>query len=172
MRHLSFALSSLLLLPLAAHAESFTISATVNGSTSTGILTGTSNGDGSYLITGVSGLGLPGSAPVSVVSPANSIFGADDLLFPTQARLFDVSGIELSGIFGTANLFSTVSSYEVQGIDASGDFYDAFPVSVALTSSTVTPEPSSIWLAFTGLLATGAVVFRKRLGASSQPAIL
>jgi hypothetical protein len=165
LRPFALALCSLLLAPLAAHADTFNISVTANGTTYSGSISGNDTGSG-YLITSVSSPSLaafPGT--VSVADPANSIFGADDLFFPTElSRLFDVNGLEIFGSFGTANLylFNGGPGYSIQGYDASGDYFN-LPATVSLAAaSTSTPEPSSIVLALTGLAGAAATAVRRR----------
>lgn len=167
MRSFVLALSSVLLLPLAAHADTFNIAVTVNGNTTNGTISGDQSGNG-FLITSISSaalFGLPANDAVSVTDPSVSIFGADNMFYPTEPRLFDIDGLEINGVFGSAILFSANAgpNYAIQ---YSSD-YSIVDASVSLVNSASTPEPSSVLLSFTGLLAIGALVFRKRFGAGS-----
>ena len=167
LRPFVLALSSVLLLPLAAHADTFNIAVTINGNTTTGTISGDKSGDG-FLITSVSSaalFGLPASDAFTVTDPANSIFGADNMFYPTESRLFDIFGLEINGAFGSANLFSANAgpNYAIQ---YSSDF-SVVDASVSLVNSASTPEPSSVVLSFTGLLAAAALVLRKRSGAAA-----
>ncbi len=91
---LSVALSSLLLLPAIAKADTFTFSSTGSDAFSgTGLLTATNNGDGSFTVTGISGTGITG-----LIAPGD--FFNDNLLFPDAARLVDVNGLGFYNIGG------------------------------------------------------------------------
>ncbi|GAA3770934.1 PEP-CTERM sorting domain-containing protein [Terriglobus aquaticus] len=167
------ALFSLLLLPVAAHADTFNISVSTDSTTYSGSISGANQGDGSFLITSVSPgfAGFPGT--ISVTDPTNSVFGADDLFFPADSRLFDVNGLELSGIFGTANLylFNGGPGYYIQGFDSAGNYFNQ-AATVSLSTLGSAPEPSSVLLSFTGLLAIGGVFLSKRFTASASSATL
>ncbi|MGI4758437.1 MAG: PEP-CTERM sorting domain-containing protein [Janthinobacterium lividum] len=168
MRRLSvlLAFSGLLLVPYCASADTFKVS--INSSTlgvnTVGTLTGSSNNNGTFAITGISGTGITG-----LIAAGDALFGNDNLLFPTGSRLFDVNGIAFTGIFsGQAlqfNLFSTVSGYEALAFNAVGNFYDVPATASLAATTTVTPEPSSMLLSATGLLGAAFLAFRKRLSA-------
>lgn len=163
---LSLALSGVLLAPCLAKADSFTVSITsvALGVSTVGTLTGSGNSDGSFTITNITGSDI-----TALIAPYDPSFGNDNLLFPTQTRLFDVNGLGFTGVFSgrqlSIDLFSTVSGYEAFATDALGNFYDA-PATASLASVTaVTPEPSSLVLSFTGLLAGALFCMRKRIQA-------
>jgi hypothetical protein len=154
---LSFALSSLLLLPAISQAETFSFSALGSGGgySGSGLLTADNNGDGSFTLTAITGSGITG------IIAANEFMGNDNLLFPTNARLVDVNGFAFSvlqgGLLYSVNIFSTVAGYEAIALNSDGDFSDE-PVSFSLQSATaVTPEPSSFILLATGLSSLGFV---------------
>ncbi len=158
---LAIALAALSALPIAAQADTFnyTLSSSyfagLNGS---GVLTGTAQGGGAFRIINITGPASFGA--ISVIAVNDPDFNNDNLLYPTQARLLDVSGLAFSGSFGRVNLFSTVSGYEVQGFDPMGSYFDQ-PITLSLASTAVTPEPSSLLLSVTGLFATAAAGLRR-----------
>ena len=160
---LSLALAGLLLVPCAAKADTFNFSAVGSGGgfSGSGQLTADGNGDGSYTVTGITGTGVTGLIPV------NGFFFNDNLLFPNASRLVDVAGLGFTAFFGgeafTVNIFSTLTGYEAITLDSNGDFADT-PVTFSLENSpAAVPEPSSLLLLGTGILATAAGV-RRRLG--------
>ena len=161
---LSLALSGLMLATGLAKADTFkvAISSASLGVSTVGTLTATNNKDGSFLVTNITGNGITG-----LIAANDPLFSNDNMLFPTQARLFDVSGLGFTGIFSgqalSINLFSTVSGFEAVATDAAANFYDV-PATASLVNTTaVTPEPSSLLLSFTGLLAIGVFCMRKRI---------
>ncbi|WP_213807217.1 PEP-CTERM sorting domain-containing protein [Granulicella sp. dw_53] len=160
---LSLALSGLLLLPAAAQADTFNFNAIGSGGgfSGSGVLTASNNGDGSYTINAMSGSGITG------LIAADGFFGNDNLLFPTASRLLDVNGFAftqvLAGVTYSVNIFSTVAGYEAISLGSDGDFEDA-PVTFTLTNtSAVAPEPSSLFLLGSGILAAAATQIRRRL---------
>ncbi|MGI4978848.1 MAG: PEP-CTERM sorting domain-containing protein [Janthinobacterium lividum] len=161
---LSFALSGLMLATGLAKADTFkvAINSAALGVSTVGTLTATNNNNGSFQITGITGTGITG-----LMAPNDPFFGNDNLLFPTQARLFDVSGLGFTGIFSgqalSIDLFSTVSGYEAIATDAAGNFYDVAATASLANTTSVTPEPSSLILSFTGLLAISVFCMRKRV---------
>jgi hypothetical protein len=160
---LSLALSGLLLLSVAAKADTFNFSAVGSGGgfSGTGQLTADNNGDGSSTVTGITGTGVTGLIPV------NGFFFNDNLLFPNASRLVDVAGIGFTAAFGgetfMVNIFSTLTGYEAITLDSEGDLTDS-PVAFSITNSpAAVPEPSSLVLLGSGFLASVAVGVRRRL---------
>ena len=161
---LSLALSGLLLVSVAAKADTFNFSAVGSGGgfSGTGQLTASNNGDGSYTVTGITGTGVTGLIPV------NGFFFNDNLLFPNASRLLDVDGLGFTAALGgetfMVNIFSTLTGFEAITLDSDGDFTDS-PVTFTLTNSpAAVPEPSSLLLLGSGVLASVAVGVRRRLG--------
>ena len=158
---------SAVLLPAAAHAANFTFSSIGSGGgfSGSGVLTTTSNGDGSFTITGITGTGVIGLIPTNP-----GFFGNDNLLFPTASRLVDVNGFAFTeaapGLTISVNIFSTVAGYEAITLDSDGDFNDT-PVTFTLASAAApTPEPSSLLLLGSGVLTMAANrIHRRRLAA-------
>ena len=162
MRHLVLALAGLVLLPIAARADTFTVTGTVSGISGTGTLTGTSNGNGSYTITSVSGPSYLGT--INVLAPG-SFDGNDNYFFPNSANLFDANGLAFSGdLFGTVDLRFNGSQIVAEGLDTDSDpFSQPLELSVAAT-----PEPSSLLLSLTGLFGGAATLVRRRIRSSSS----
>jgi PEP-CTERM motif len=158
-RLMSVALSSLLLLPAVAKADTFTFSSTGSGGgfSGTGLLTASNNGDGSFTVTGISGTGITG-----LISP-NGFFN-DNLLFPSGSRLVDVNGLGFTTLVGgiaySVDIFSTVSGYEAFTLDSDGNFGDD-PVTFAIRSNGAVPEPSSLVMMGSGVLALAAGLRRR-----------
>ena len=158
-----------MLVPCLASADTFkvAINSSSLGVSTTGTLTGNGNNDGSFTITGISGAGITG-----LVAAGDPFFGNDNLLFPTGSRLFDVNGLAFTGTFSgkalSVNLFSTVSGYEALAFDSLGNFYDAPAAASLANTAAVTPEPSSVLLSASGLLAIAVVSLRKRIAISTS----
>lgn len=157
---------STLMLPAAAHAANFTFSSVGSGGgfSGSGTLTTTANANGSYTITGITGTGV-----IGLISTNPGFFGNDNLLFPTASRLVNVNGFAFTeaapGLTISVNIFSTVSGYEAITLDSDGDFNDT-PVTFTLAPTAApTPEPSSLLLLGSGVLATVATRIRRRLSA-------
>lgn len=155
---------SVLLLPPAARAANFTFSSVGSGGgfSGSGTLTTSANGDGSYTVTGITGTGV-----IGLISTNPGFFGNDNLLFPTASRLVDVNGFAFTeaapGLTISVNIFSTVAGYEAITLDSDGDYIDT-PVTFTLTPAAApTPEPSSLLLLGSGVLAMAATRIRRRL---------
>ena len=162
MRALALTLSSLaLLLPTAAHADtfSFTVSNPAGDLNVSGQLTASLNADtGLLTATAIAGSGITG-----LLSPG--AVGNDNALFPGADRLLDVNGIAYTDVFEnlsrTVNLFSTVSGYEALVYDASGALLADDTATFTLAGATTpTPEPSAFLLLGTGVLSLAGAVRR------------
>ncbi len=153
MRRFLLVLAGVLLLSVTAKADTFNFTITGTGGmfSRSGTLIATSNGNGSFLVTDITGPGVLG------LIPPNDPFRNDNLLFPNANRLVDNNGIGFFGNFGLADLFSTSAGYRVRGIDLQNNTFNV-PVDFTLTS---TPEPSSLVFAMTGMLATAAYARRR-----------
>ena len=161
---LPLVLSGLLLVPTLASADSFNIAigSTALGINTSGTLTGNSNNDGTFTITSFTGIGITG-----LIAAGDPFFGNDNLVLPTQSRLFDVNGFAFTGMFSgqalSVDIFSTVAGYEALALDSSGNIYDVPASASLITAAAVTPEPSSLFLSGTGLIAIAFAFLRKRL---------
>ena len=157
-------MSCLLVVPGIASADIFKIAITSPslGINTTGTFTASDNTDGSFTVTGLTGSGITG-----LVAAGDPFFGNDNLLFPTGSRLFDVNGFAFTGNFSgqalSVNIFSTVSGFEALAVDSFGSISDVPATASLIPPAAVTPEPSSMLLSGTGLLAMVCVLIRKRL---------
>lgn len=179
------------LLSVAAKADTANpVSGSGGGFSGTGVLDATSNGDGSYAITGITGTGV-----TSLITP-NTFNGNDNLLFPTSTPALDAKGFGFTDTQGdtnfTVDLFSSSASttgYEAYILDSDG-VQMTIPVSFTLgqtttstqtlaagqmlrfnfaygvgrpqtTSPAPTPEPSSLALMGTGFVGLATVVRRR-----------
>ena len=169
--------------PSQARADSFTFA--INGATGvlgSGTLTtaaSTTSGaaqdilaiDGSFEGVAIQGL-VPGNfsptAPGQVTFPDTFYFTYDNLLSPGQNDPLDEAGLAFTTSDGT---FFNVATDPTRGLvyeSFQGNLpfdqqtFDGVPVSITLAGTGVTPEPSSIALLGTGLLAAAGVLHRRR----------
>ncbi len=162
-RHIAGVCVSLLFVAGAAGATTFNYSANggASGFSGTGTLTTTTNPNGSDTITGITGTYVTG-----LLSPG-TYHSNDNLLFPGAPSLLDTQGFSFSAS-NPAGLFS-VSIYADPASSTGYDFMSTDqdnststgPVTFGIASTAVTPEPSSLMLAGTGLLVAAGTARRK-----------
>jgi len=146
---------------LAAHADtfSFAVNGSAGGYSGSGLLTTTMNGAGDYLITGISGSGVTG-----LIAPGG-FNGNDNLLFPADAQTLDAHGFSFSATSGPdqfdVNVFNNGNAYFAFFRDED-NFTDTLPITFDVTPATSPiPEPSTVLLLGTGILAAAGSVRRK-----------
>ena len=151
---LTIVCAGLAIAPGLAKADTFGFSLSGAGVSTSGQISATANG------------AAPGIA--GVIVPNTSFFSNDNLLF-ANPRVVDVSGLGFTENFGgstylvnlySANAFNPPSNivYYADTYDTSGNFLEEDEVAFTV----VTPEPSSLMLLGTGVLAV-ATQLRRRI---------
>ncbi len=160
---LTIVCAGLAIAPGLAKADTFGFSLSGAGVSTSGQISATANGSGVFTITNIAAPGITG-----VIVPNTSFFSNDNLLF-ANPRVVDVSGLGFTENFGgstylvnlySANAFNPPSNivYYADTYDTSGNFLEEDAVAFTV----VTPEPSSLMLLGTGVLAV-ATQLRRRI---------
>jgi len=154
----SIALLSALVLPTAAHADTFSLEMVVGGDTSIGTLVATDNGDGSETITSVS------SSSIGDLLAPDQFDNNDNLLFPDEASVLDTNGFAFGGVFGDPDFFVNIYSAGDGTYDGyfSEDGYTGVMPAIVTIVNTTTPEPTSLLLLGTGILVLAFIAGKKR----------
>ena len=117
-------------LPFTASATSYTASGSGAGYSGSGTITATSQGDGSYLISSMSGTGFD-----SMFAPGG-FNGNDDLLFPSAGQYVDSAGFAFTVTEGedtdNVDIFSDAAGYEAYIVDEGGNT-ETIPITFTLT---------------------------------------
>jgi len=183
-RRLFIGLSVIVLLGAASAAHADSLQLTLGGGL-TGVLnlTVTSNGGGSYLVTGISGsekisgttyatgqVIAPNGTGVYWFPPPAGGFTYDDLIFPSSNTIFDNGGLLFTLASSTGpiyeNLYSIGTSTYLQsaflnnGAPFPWDF-SYVPVTLSVSKLVATPEPSSLLLCLAGLAFLGGLLYKK-----------
>jgi hypothetical protein len=175
-----FAMAVLLVSAPSALADTFQFSYSGSGVSVSGLLNATPVGGGMYIVTSISGTrnGQPitGLFPCSPIPPAtycaNYGYNYDNLFFPTAAAQFDLHGL----VFGVQGLTNPINLYwedriptpvymELTWVATGGTpsrLYTYTPVDFSTVA--VVPEPSTVLLFGSGLLAVAGAIRRKWLG--------
>ena len=170
------ALATALILTPVAKADSFDFTYTGNdgGATGSGTLFATDLGSGEWLIVDASGTFDDGAnsgsisliqnpnAPDASTSPSG-FFGYDDLLFPNASvgEILDVEGLLFSFAGMELNLWQSGGGPGTDGWSENNEDSGYGTFSITSESGNVTPEPGSLPLLATGVLALAAVLLRR-----------
>jgi hypothetical protein len=174
---LSLTLGSALLVAIsaAAHADTFTFSATAtNGFTASGTLTGTVDPYNANAFDITSASVTIDSQPAELYTPSGNTetsytltFGSNTLSYDnvvyTSGSALDFDGLLLTNGSSVWNLFWSSTENEFQFLDNSivaSRCDQALDATFSLTPTSVTPEPSSLLLLGTGF--AGAAIFLRR----------
>ena len=176
---LMFAMAVLLVGATSANADTFQFSYSGSGVSASGVLNATPVGGGIYIVTSISGTrnGQPitGLVPCNPISPATYCTGVgynyDNLLFPTSTMQLDLYGL----VFGVEGLTNPVNLYwesripspvymELTWVATGGTPSRLYTPTEVSFSNTAVPEPSTVLLFGSGLVAAAGAMRRKWLG--------